>query len=137
TKSRACSRPPGRSYCGCSPDRARRHVSTYLLTVQPADFQQGRLTPELRLSDFGDNPALGRIAAGSPLELVRPDGTRIRAWVVDLSTEDIWVFARGGDETVYEGMDNPLFRIRVSPPLTDWDAPPGTEIYQVGESIAD
>jgi hypothetical protein len=71
------------------------------------------------------------------LELVRQDGTRLRAWVVDLSTEDIWVFARGDDETVvYEAMDNPLFRVRVSPPLTNWDAPPGTEIWLVGHSAA-
>jgi len=111
-------------------------VSTYLLTVRSGDFLNGRLTPGIRLSEFGDRPALGQLAAGIPLELVRPDGTRIRAWVVELSTEDVRVFARADDGTLYEAMDNPLFRVRVAPALTDWDAPRGTEIWLLGEPAA-
>jgi hypothetical protein len=112
-------------------------VPTFLLTVQPTDFQGGHLSVARRLSELRDRPAFGRVASGSPLELVRPDATRVRAWVVDLSTDQFELYGRGDDETVYEIFHDPLFCLRVAPRQTEADAPPGTEIWLVGNPAAD
>jgi hypothetical protein len=114
-----------------------RDVRTYLLTVQPTDLQGGYLCIARRLSACEGQPAFARLAAGSPLELVRPDGTPGRAWVVDFSTDQIQVYGRDHDGTVFLIKGDPLYRLRVGPRLTDFDAPPGTEIWLLGDPPAD
>jgi hypothetical protein len=107
------------------------------VTIEPTDFQGGHLAIARRLSALRERPVFGRVAAGSPLELVHPDGTRVRAWVVDLSTDQLEVYGRGDDETVYLIVDDPLFRLRIAPQQTDTDAPPGTEVWLLGDPHVD
>ena len=107
-------------------------VRTYLLTVQPTDFQGGHLCIARPLSACSGRPAFCDLAAGSPLEFVRPDGSRVRAWVVDFSTDQIEVYARGDDGTVFWIQCDPLYRLQVAPRATEWDAPPGTEVWLLG-----
>jgi hypothetical protein len=114
-----------------------RYVRMYLFTLQPTDFQGGRLAIRLPLSAMRGRPGFGQLGAGSPLELVRADGSRRRAWVIDLSTDEYSVYDRGDDGTLYEIRCDPLFRLQVAPRLTDWDAPPGTEIWLLADPPAE
>jgi hypothetical protein len=107
-------------------------VATHLLTIGKSDIQGGRVVIGRRLSELHD-PAFGRLTSGSPLELVRLDGTRRRVWVVDFSTDQIEVYGRGDDGTVYMMKDDPVYRLQMSPHMTESDAPPGTEVWLLGE----
>ena len=103
-------------------------MPTHLLTVRPDDVRNGYFFFDRRLSEFHDCPALGHLGEGSRLEFVRPDGCRTRTKVLDVRADGLEKDGRDDDGTLYWIGDNPVIRVRLSPLLTDQDAPPGTEV---------
>jgi hypothetical protein len=104
-------------------------MPTHLVTVRPEDVRNGYFFFDRRLSEFHDCPALGHLGLGSRLEFIRPDECRTRTKVLDVRADGLEKDGRDDDGTLYWIGDNPVIRVRLSPLLTDQDAPPGTEVW--------
>ena len=111
-------------------------MPTHLLTVRPGDVRNGYFFFDRRLSEFHDRPALGRLGKGSRLEFVRPDGGRTRTEVLAVRADGLEKGGRDDEGTLYWIGDDPVIRVRLSPLLTDQDAPPGTEVWLLDDSPA-
>jgi hypothetical protein len=104
-------------------------MPTHLLTVRPDDVRNGYFFLDRRLSEVHDSPALGHLGTGSRLEFIRPDGWRTQTKVLAVRSDDLEKGGRDDEGTLYWIGNNPVIRVRLSPLLTDQDAPPGTEVW--------
>lgn len=108
-------------------------MPTHLLTVRPDDVRNGYFFFDRRLAEFHDRPPLGQLGKGSRLEFVRPDGSRTRTEVLAVRSDGLEKGGRDDEGTLYWLGNNPVVRVRLSPLLTDQDAPPGTEVWLLDE----
>jgi hypothetical protein len=111
-------------------------MPTHLLTVRPDDVRNGYFFFDRRLSEFHDRPALGHLRKGIRLEFVRPDGCRTQTEVLAVRSDGLEKGGRDDDGTLYGIGNNPVIRVRLSPLLTDQDAPPGSEVWLLDEPPA-
>ncbi len=86
-----------------------------------------RRSPGIRLSQTGDQPAIGKMSQGACLELRRPDGTRRRSHVVTYGIS-VW---KGGEGSLYTIADpsDPEITLTLPDDLSPEDVPAGTEVW--------
>jgi hypothetical protein len=108
-------------------------MPTYLMTVQPDDFQGGGFDPRIRLRRFQREEVFHRLTPGRRVHFRRPDGgretTTLEQVIVDGLTKV--AYSSADDATLYCFPTDPVIRLRFKSRITEAVAPPGTEIWLV------
>ncbi len=111
-------------------------MSTYLLTVAASELDEHglRLIPGIRPSETQDRPAIQQMGSGAPLELRRPDGSRMPTVLVRYG---ISVF-QGDDGKFYipDDPSDPEIQLTIPGSLSEAEVPPGTEVWLLSQEAA-
>lgn len=111
-------------------------MPTYLLTVQSAELMSLglRVSPGLRPSEATGRPAIAKLTQGSMLELRHPSGSTLRT---PLATFGVSADkADDGSLYMHDDPKDPEIKLILSPSLGVDDVPPGTEVWFLGEMVA-